>query len=77
LRAAGLHGIQYYDAASRAEGADRTHNLVIFHDDHLEITHVNGEPVPKAVAEARSGRPSSATLSKPPRRRRKRYGSIR
>jgi hypothetical protein len=55
LRDAGLHGIQYYDASSRAEGPDRTHNLVIFHDEHLEITHVNGVPVPKAVAESPAG----------------------
>ena len=53
LQEAGVEGIRYLDAASRAVG-DGTRNVVIFDPRQIEITHRNGEPIrPADQAEAK------------------------
>lgn len=44
LQEAGIPGHRFLDAGSRDTGGG-THNMVIYHDDGLEITAKNGEPV--------------------------------
>jgi len=40
----GIPGIKYLDGGSRADG-DGTHNLVVFHDHDVTLTHKDGTPV--------------------------------
>jgi hypothetical protein len=63
LRAAGIRGIQYLDAGSRA-GAEGTRNLVIFDDSAIHIREVNGNPVEaaKALAEFNGSDAEAAIL---------------
>ncbi len=51
LYSKGIKGNKFFDRASRGnqvEENQKTRNFVIFHDDDVEITHANGEPVTKA-----------------------------
>lgn len=63
LKEAGIKGIQYRDAGSRAPAADgteaRTRNYVIFDPKHIKITHKNGTEIApeEAVSGVRASRP--------------------
>ena len=54
LQRAGITGIRYLDEPSRPRGGPRaknhvdTHNLVVFNDKNVTITHKDGTPVTKA-----------------------------
>jgi hypothetical protein len=47
LSEAGIPGVKYLDQGSRDRGAG-SQNFVVFKDEHIEITHKNGEPVARS-----------------------------
>lgn len=45
LSKAGIRGIRFDDAQSRGDSEVKTHNLVVFDDSIITVTHKNGSPV--------------------------------
>lgn len=69
LAEAGIPGVKYLDQGSRDKGTG-SQNFVVFNDQHVEITHKNGEPVKREeFLQQREAERTQAMKAKQPRGR--------